>query len=441
VKTAILGAGVSGLSLARFLVEGGFDRTDLHLFEAAPHVGGLCRSRTVDGFTYDLAGGHILFSKDASAMAWMMACAGGEPAFERRARHTKIRFGEHWVKYPFENGLADLPRQANFECLKGYVEAWHERSSRGTPAPPSFGAWIRWRFGEGIARHFMDPYNEKVWKRPLDALTSEWVAGRVPEAPIEDVLKSSIGIETEGYVHQAVFHYPRRGGFQAITDGIAGAVLDRVRLATPVARVARRGAGWAIDGEPFDCVVCTLPLDRLPGIVEGLPADVARGMRELEYNALVSFLIALDRPQHPDLSWVYLPHPEQGPANRITYMSNYSAGNAPAGRTSLLCEVTWPGRKPRPGAELEEDVVAGVVRAGLLRREEILFVDRSDVEHAYIVYDHGHAERRRRALAWLEENDLIPLGRFGRYDYDNSDQCVIKSRALSARLLQRAAVG
>ena len=35
----------------------------------------------------------------------------------------------------------------------------------------------------------------------------------------------------------------------------------------------------------------------------------------------------------------------------------------------------------------------------------------------------------------MEANGLIPLGRFGRYDYDNSDQCVIKARALARRLL------
>ena len=37
---AILGAGVSGLALARFLVEGGLASSDVHLFEAAPSAGG-----------------------------------------------------------------------------------------------------------------------------------------------------------------------------------------------------------------------------------------------------------------------------------------------------------------------------------------------------------------------------------------------------------------
>ena len=233
MKTAILGAGVSGLALARTLIEGGLDAADVHLFEAGPVVGGLCRSKTVDGFTYDVTGGHILFSKDAGVMQWMKDCAGGDDAFVKRDRNTKIRFGDRWVHYPFENGIGDLPDQANFECVAGYVDAWHKRKMNGTEAPADFLSWIQWRFGDGIARHFMNPYNEKVWKRPLEDITSGWVAGRVPDAPIDDVLRASIGIRTEGYTHQAIFYYPKRGGFQAITDGIGSTLVD---MGSPDAR-------------------------------------------------------------------------------------------------------------------------------------------------------------------------------------------------------------
>jgi protoporphyrinogen oxidase len=444
VKIAILGAGVSGLALARFLIEDGYPESDLVLFESAPVVGGLCQSKTVDGYTYDVTGGHILFSKDAAAMQWMKDCAGGDDAFVKRDRNTKIRFEDRWVHYPFENGLGDLPPQANFDCLKGYVEAWHRRALNGTSAPDDFASWIRWRFGDGIAKHFMDPYNEKIWKRELGFISSEWVAGRVPDAPIEDVLRASVGIRTEGYQHQAIFYYPRRGGFQAITDGIAARVLPRVRTSTPVETVARAappGAGWTVNGEAFDKVVSTLPLTDLPRLVEGLPDGPAEAMRTLEYNSITCLLLALDRAEHPDLSWIYLPHHEQGPANRVTYMSNYAPDNAPAGRTSFLCEVTSPGGAPYPGPELEEQVIAGLERAGLLRRDEVLFTDRTSTRHAYVVFDRQYTRRRNAALRWCEEVGLVPLGRFGRFEYDNSDQCVIKARELAGTLRQQAARG
>jgi len=441
VKIAILGAGVSGLALSRFLIEGGLAADSISLFEAGAEVGGLCRSKTVDGYTYDIAGGHILYGKDAAAIAWMKQCAGGDAAFVQKHRNTRIRFEHRWVNYPFENGLGDLPPQANFECIRGYVQSWHKREQDKSKAPAAFGAWIRWRFGDGIARHFMEPYNEKIWKRELDLITSDWVAGRVPDAPVEDVLRSSVGIKTEGYTHQSSFSYPLRGGFQAITDGIASTLLPRVRLKTPVRELVRTKSGWKVNGEEFDLAVSTLALTDLPGLLPGMPDAVAQAMRTLEYNGMVSILLGLERREHPDLSWIYLPHVVQGPANRVTYMSNYSPNMAPKGKASFLCEVTVPGGAPYPGGELEYQVIEGMAAAGLLRKDEVLLTDRSEVRHAYVVFDHAYAARREAIFAWMDSVELVPLGRFGRFEYDNSDQCVIRARALAAKLLPRIRTG
>ena len=441
MKTAILGAGISGLALARILQERGLPIEDLTLFEAKGEVGGLCRSKSIEGFTYDIAGGHILFSKDQGIMQWLKDCAGGDDAFVKRDRNTKIRFEDRWVHYPFENGLGDLPDQAKYDCLKGYVHAWHERTASGTEAPGDFKSWIQWRFGDGIAKHFMDPYNEKIWERPLEQITSGWVAGRVPDAPVEDVLKSAIGIRTEGYTHQAIFYYPKKGGFQPITDGLATTLMDRIRLNTPVETLTRNGDTWKVNGEEFDVVVNTLPLDFLPQIVEGIPADVTAAMNGLAFNSVRCYLIALSREEHPDLSWIYLPHHEQGPVNRVTYLSNYSPGNAPEGKTSFLAEVTYDGRGPAPKDEVVDDVVNGMVYAGLMSKDEILFTDHTQCSHAYIVYDHDLDERREMSIDWCEKNNLLPLGRFGHYDYHNSDQCVIASREMAERLIEMAEKG
>jgi protoporphyrinogen oxidase len=255
------------------------------------------------------------------------------------------------------------------------------------------------------------------------------------------VLRSSVGIRTEGYTHQSIFYYPKQGGFQAITDGIATAVLARVRLNTPVADLVRARSGWRVNGEAFDVVVSTLPLTDLPRIVRDMPLDVADAMRTLEYNGIVCILLALDRAEHPDLSWIYLPHASQGPTNRVTYMSNYSPHNAPTGKASFLCEVTVAGGAPYPGADLEREVIDGLAHAGLLRKDEVLFHDRSQVRHAYVVFDHHYHARRKLALGWLERSGIVALGRFGRFEYDNSDQCVIKARTLAAELGERVSSG
>ena len=76
-----------------------------------------------------------------------------------------------------------------------------------------------------------------------------------------------------------------------------------------------------------------------------------------------------------------------------------------------------------------------------MKHDEVLFTDRADVRHAYVVFDHGYEAKRKTSLEWLEQHGILPLGRFGRFEYDNSDQCVIKARELAARLLERIRVG
>ena len=76
MTTAILGAGLTGCTLARLLAERG---EEVVVLEAAGDYGGLCRSVTADGFTFDLGGSHIIFSRDEEVLAWMRDGARGEP--------------------------------------------------------------------------------------------------------------------------------------------------------------------------------------------------------------------------------------------------------------------------------------------------------------------------------------------------------------------------
>ena len=57
MKIAVLGAGISGLSVARLLKDQGHTVT---VFEKEETIGGLARSRFVDGILYDPHGGHIM---------------------------------------------------------------------------------------------------------------------------------------------------------------------------------------------------------------------------------------------------------------------------------------------------------------------------------------------------------------------------------------------
>ncbi len=437
MKIAILGGGISGVALARMLAADGHG---VVVLEKAERAGGLCKSRRYGEFTFDEAGGHILFSKDQRVLDWQLARCGGESGTVRTVRNTKIRWHDRWVPYPFENGVGHLTKQAIVECMAGYVEAYVGRRT-GTPCPANFGDWIQWRMGDGFARHFMVPYNEKIWKCDLRAMASDWVAGRVPEAPIEDILRSAVGLDTEGYTHQSVFWFPKHGGFEAMVRGTVAGGGFELQCGVTVSRVERRGDGFVVDGTPFDLVVNTVPLPQIEPAFADIPEPVRADIRALRPISLVNLMIGvrLDEPL-PPLSWVYLPFPEQGPSNRVTYFSNYSPHNAPAGHGSFLAEVTHRGDL-RPDAQWLRDVVAALDRAGILRREQVVLTEWCNNEYAYIDQDLEFARRVARVREWFDHSGYVTFGRFGRYEYHNSDQCVARAMQVHAHIRALAASG
>ena len=105
MKTGVLGGGLAGAALAHFLQEKGHD---VDVLEKEVECGGLCRSFSKNGFSFDL-GGHIIFSKDKEILDLMVNILGDN--VEKHYRNNKIWYKGRYVKYPFENGLSVLDKR------------------------------------------------------------------------------------------------------------------------------------------------------------------------------------------------------------------------------------------------------------------------------------------------------------------------------------------
>ena len=185
---------------------------------------------------------------------------------------------------------------------------------------------------------------------------------------------------------------------------------------------------YRVNGEAYDLVVNTVPLPLVEPAIKEIPDEIRRDIRALQPISLVNVLIGveLDKPLEP-LSWIYLPLPEQGPANRVTFFSNYSPNNAPEGHGSFMAEVTHRGDL-RPSKEWVRDLCRSLGRVGLLDPERIVVTEHANSPYAYIDQNLEFAGRIARVRRWFDESGYITFGRFGRYEYHNSDQCI--SRAM-----------
>ena len=179
-SVGILGGGISGIALAAQLGE------DVEILEKSSRTGGLCSTIVENGFTFDAAGPHIMFSKNKEVLNLMIGALGDN--VHQNRRENRIFFKDKLVKYPFENDLAALPKEDNFDCIYGYIV-----NPRAGETPKSLADWSYATFGAGISEKYFIPYNEKIWNYDANKIGLEFVA-RIPKPPMEDVLKSSKAI-------------------------------------------------------------------------------------------------------------------------------------------------------------------------------------------------------------------------------------------------------
>src|SRR5215212_6128439 len=275
----ILGGGISGIALAAHL-----PGRNVEVLEKRARIGGLCGTISENGFTFDAAGPHIMFSKNKEVLGLMVEVLGDN--VHQKRRDNKIWFKGRLVKYPFENDLASLPPQDNFECILGYIVNPHADDE-----PRNLAEWSYKTFGEGISDKYFIPYNRKIWNYDPTKLGLEFVS-RIPKPPMEDVLKSSIGIATEGYLHQLNFHYPIEGGFEEIVRGFGKRVRGVVRSSFVVSRVRRDGNRWLVNDErAYDELVSTLPIHELLKVWDDAPPEVHDIAAKLRYNSLINVVI------------------------------------------------------------------------------------------------------------------------------------------------------
>src|SRR5919198_1533758 len=167
-RIVVIGAGPTGLSAAYHL------GADALLLDQNETVGGWCRSIVDNGFTFDYAG-HIMFSKDEYVHQMYKVLLGDNVHWQDR--EAWIYSKGVYTRYPFQGSLYGLPPDVIKECIVGAIEA------RFGPLgePRNFEEFIYKVWGRGIAKHFMVPYNRKLWAVPLSEMETSWLGGRVPQ--------------------------------------------------------------------------------------------------------------------------------------------------------------------------------------------------------------------------------------------------------------------
>ena len=239
LHVVILGAGPAGLATGHELVANGVAVTVL---ERNPYVGGLCRTVHEDGYRFDL-GGHRWFTKNEDLNNWFRRLMEGELVMVERI--SRIYYNGKYYMYPVEFG--DVIKNAGPVTIvkAGFAFLWAAIRYAGFNRPiRNMKDAYTAQFGSTLYEMFFRRYTEKVWGKPCEELSSDWVSQRSKGLSIWTVAREALS-NRKSKVQSLIeeFMYPR-DGYMRIPERMAEDIEtagQRVLLSSPVKGIVIHG--------------------------------------------------------------------------------------------------------------------------------------------------------------------------------------------------------
>lgn len=401
MKTAIIGAGITGLSLARML-KGDHQVT---VYETDSRPGGLVKCDTVDGVLFHRVGGHVFNSRRRDVLDWFWQFFDREKDFHKAIRHAVVSLADGTpVDYPIENHLYQMPA----EMRRAVITDLMEIQKNGYEESHNFDEFLRHRFGKTLYNEYFAPYNGKIWGRSLTDVPLAWLEGKLPMPTVPEIMEANIGREGEMKMVHSSFWYPLRGGSQFPVDVLAEG-LD-IRCNSCVEHVERRGKQWLINGEVYDRVFFTGNARTLPDIISGdMNLEAHReSVAQLEYHGTTAVLCEIDNNPY---SWIYMPG-QAHESHRIICTGNFSPNNDSRERSTATIEFS----RKMSREEIEEQLAKIPFRP--------VYIAHNWAECTYPVQTGSTKGIIDNLKALLHPQSFYLVGRFAEWQYYNQDAAI-----------------
>jgi len=426
-KLGILGGGIAAISFSYFY------ENNSTIIEKESTLGGLCRSIVDDNnIPWDI-GPHITFSKNIEILEFIISLV----EMNKLKRLNKVLYNKSLIKYPFENDLYNLPEIDRDYCLNTFLD-----NPFSNYESENMLEFFYETFGEGITRLYLEPYNRKIWKYEPSFMDKQMVE-RIPKPPAEDIIKSAKGISTEGYVHQLYFHYPKSGGFQSIVDSLALKINQKteINLNNEIHEV-KIGKDYKISTSEsnyvFEQLISTIPIHELiPRISPKPPSQIMKALDELIYNSIHITCVTIKGEYLKDNFAITIADPNII-FHRMTRLNFLGPNYHKNGYTNIMIETTFrKGLKEDISSEkLEFKIIEDLNKTGLVDVENIENIFTNSFKYAYVIYDKNHRKNTDLILNYLNEIGINALGRFGIFEYINSDKVIEMSKEKAEYLNQ-----
>lgn len=357
----------------------------------------MCRSKIIGSHVLDIGGGHFLSSKYPEVYDFIFQHIS-KSEFNYFDRVSKIKLDNEIIDYPVESNIWQLSPEKQIEYLISLARAGE---ISGDKSPNNYAEWIKWKLGDKIASEYMLPYNKKIWGVDPTEMDIDWLH-KIPRLAVAEIFKASLSqhSDLDKFPSHQGFFYPKRGGFQQIFNSIYSKVSNNTKLNYKVSDLKWEGTYWTVNNDiKAKKIINTIPWKRIFE-ASGKPAEIKDDISKLKSNSLVVSLY--EQSYSHNYHWLYLPS-EQINHHREFYVHNF----APHSATNTLYTETNLKRWSK---------------ATSLNGNMPLFEYINEVAYPIPVLGHAHAAKKVRA--YYASKNMLSVGRWGQWQYLNSDVCI-----------------
>lgn len=428
IDKLILGGGLAGLSAS---YHGGGE-----IFEKDGNFGGHARSHLEEGFAFD-EGIHVLHT-DNEYVLKLMDEIGAD--LEIKERDAWIFSHGTFTRYPFQANTYGLPTDIIKDCLIGFIE----NDFQDKKNIKNYEDWILYMFGEGIAKHFMIPYSKKFWGVDPKELTTDWVNVRHPRPTLDEVITGAITDQKKGFGINAVFRYPKKGGFGFIGNALEQACNESIHANMKATNIDLENQIVTFNGNEeigYEKLLSTIPLPELINLIPEAPIEVIDATKVLRTNSIYVVNLGINRPNITKKSWIYFVDKEFSFV-RVSFPFNFTKDHdsvVPDGQSSISVEIAYGNDNPLPENGVKEKIIKRVIKdlikAEIIKEsDEITYQHTYDIKYGYVIYDKNRRPSIKKIHDFLKPYNIFPCGRYGLWAYLWSDEAIMSGKVASEKL-------
>lgn len=410
MKIGILGAGVSGMSIAKLLSS----KFEVEVLEREGIHGGIASTKTVDKVSYHMIGGHCFNSKHSDVLEFVFEQIMPKDLWHKVTRDAVIRFKGREVNYPIEFAIKQIfsfDRELAINITKDFL------NTKDDGAYLNLEDWFRKKFGNTLAEEYFLPYNTKIWNRSPSDMNPSWVEGKLPTPNVESFLEALIESGKDKMPHSE-FYYPNSNNQNTFLDKLAEGLNIKYNIDINSISFEKHNSKWLINNEyEYDLLINTLPLNEFPVYINNCPLNILEAASKLKYNKVSTMLW---ESQPTMRTWTYIPD-EDNFFHRYIHIGNFFKPSKNYTITEVIGEKSY-----------EEMVLNG-------RKDPFLIkpLDYNVSNHAYVVFDDNYKQHTSNILEYIKSLGIYSIGRFGEWEYYNMDICIKRAIDLKAEIFKK----